>query len=614
MNPTRSLEPVDGHLPISDHGLIGDGQSCALVARDGDIGWLCLPRFDSPPFLAGLLDADRGGSFTVAPVDLRGGEQRYHDDTAVLTTTLDGPAGTVEVTDAMTLRSGADLTELASASRGELVRIARVTRGTVELVVRLAPKAATVFVDEAGEWNVSTQSHPDVPLRLLSSHRLTVADDGSLGAIVTLRAGEVLTVSLHWSGETRLKPTLDPNGLIEQTEAAWRRWMEHVEYEGPQRRLVRRSALTLKLLDHSTTGGIMAAATSSLPEHVGGVRNWDYRYTWVRDAAFSTYALRRIGLTTEADAFLSWTLACAERDGKPSIMYALDGGQPPEEWEDDTLSGWRGSAPVRWGNGAAGQTQHDVYGELLDVAYQWARAGGRIDDHLWDVLTALTEQAIENWTVPDHGIWEIRDAGRAFTYSVTLCFVAVDRALKIADIAGRECPTDRWTSARDEMREAVLEQAFDPEAGTFTEHLSPDGENRGGLDGSLLALPLRRIVDFDDPRMVATVDAVWKRLDAGDGLLYRYLHDESSDGLPGKEGAFLLCSFWLVDNLTGQGRLDEAENLYDSLCARANHLGLLSEEIDPSDGSFLGNFPQAFSHIGVISSGYRLAQARRDQR
>lgn len=609
--PTAPFAPEQGHLPIEDHGLIGDGQSCALVARDGTVPWMCLPRFDGPPLFARLLDAERGGSFDVDPVGLVEGGQRYLEDTGVLVTTLVGPEGTVEVTDAMTLRSGADLTELASASRGELLRVARVTSGVVDLRIRLQPTASTRYRPDAGGWAVNTESHPDLPLRVLCSVDLETDDDGGLGTTVRRHAGEIVVVSLHWSGDTRLRTVLEPSSLIDQTAAAWRRWMRHVTYEGPQRELVRRSALTLKLLDHSTTGGIMAAATSSLPEHVGGVRNWDYRYTWVRDAAFSTYALRRIGLTSEADAFLSWTLACADRDGGPSIMYALDGGQPPEETSDERLRGWRGSAPVRWGNGAAGQTQHDVYGELLDVAFQWARAGGPIDDHLWGILTSLTEQAIENWTVPDHGIWEIRDSGRPFTYSVALCHVAVDRAIRIAEIAGRDADLDRWRQAASEIRETLLERAFDPDGETFTEQLATDGEGRGGLDGSLLALPLRRIVDFDDPRMVATVDAVRRRLDAGDGLLYRYLHEESSDGLPGKEGAFLLCSFWLVDNLTGQGRLDEAEELYDSLCARANHLGLLSEEIDPTDGSFLGNFPQAFSHIGIIASGHRLAEARR---
>ena len=609
ISATRPFAPRAGYLPIEDHGLIGDGTTCALVRRDGAVPWLCLPQFDAAPLFASLLDAERGGTWSIAPAGLSGGEQRYADDTAMLITTLSGDGGVVEVTDFHAMRAGADLTEIAPGARNQLVRIARVVSGTVDLQIRFAPRRAAQFTQVSRAWTFDSPDHPGLPLQLRTSHPLQHHSDGSLSATVTLRAGEIYESSLGWSRDRQVHIGTSASTLAARTAEVWRRWATGIDYEGPQRHLVRRSALTLKLLDHSSTGGIMAAATSSLPEWVGGERNWDYRYTWVRDAAFSTYALRRIGLTSEADAFLSWTLACAERDGGPSIMYALDGGQPPAEWSDPQLRGWRDSAPVRWGNGAAGQTQHDVYGELLDVAYQWVRAGGAVDDHLWSMLSTLTDAAVDKWRTPDHGIWEIRDTGRQFTYSVALCQVAVDRALRIAELTGRSCPTDKWRVAHDEIRAALLDGAWDPARNTFTEQLSFDGAAQGGLDGSLLALPLRRVVDFTDPRMVSTVEAVRRDLDAGDGLLYRYRHEVSSDGLTGDEGAFLLCSFWLVDNLTEQGRIDEALELYDSLCARANHVGLLSEEIDPRDGSFLGNFPQAFSHIGVISSGFRLARA-----
>ena len=606
---TRPFAPSAGYLPIEDHALIGDGATCALVRRDGAVPWLCLPQFDSAPFFVSLLDAERGGEWSIAPADLHGGEQRYVDDTAVLTTTLAGESGMVEVTDFLALRSGADLTEIAAAGRSQFVRLARVVAGTVTLRIRFAPRAECGYHRRGGGWLISSPDHPGLPLQLRTSHPLEPDGDGALTAEVTLRAGQTYESSLAWSPDRQVHIGTSATTLCARTSEAWRRWAAGINYEGPQRHLVRRSALTLKLLDHSSTGAIMAAATSSLPEWVGGERNWDYRYTWVRDAAFSTYALRRIGLTSEANAFLSWTLNCAERDGGPSIMYALDGGQPPQEWTDPGLRGWRDSPPVRWGNAAAGQTQHDVYGELLDVAFQWVRAGGGVDDHLWAALSSLADAAAENWRTPDHGIWEIRDAGRPFTYSVALCEVALDRALRIAEMTGRTCPTEAWRTACDEIRATLLDGAWDPDRESFTEQLSFDGSSRGGLDGSLLALPLRRVVEFTDPRMVSTVEAVRRELDAGDGLLYRYRHDVSSDGLHGGEGAFLLCSFWLVDNLTEQGRLDEALELYDSLCARANHVGLLSEEIDPRDGSFLGNFPQAFSHIGVIASGFRLSRA-----
>jgi alpha,alpha-trehalase len=612
---TRPLTRIDGFLPIEDHGIIGDGATCALVARDGSIPWLCLPDFDSRPFLIGLLDTVRGGTFRIAPVDVWEAGQRYVEDTGVLVTELHGPDGVLELTDCMTLRTGADLGESVSPGRGELLRLARVVSGTVEVEVRLTPFDRVQVSEEGGAWRILWDAHRDVHLVLWCSHPLALARDGSLTGRVRLHAGERLTAVLDWSGSTRILYRTDPDQLVDRTVAAWHRWAQRLSYEGPQRDLVRRSALTLKLLDHAASGAIMAAATSSLPEEIGGVRNWDYRYTWVRDAAFSTYALRRIGMTSESDSFLAWTLTNAERDRRVSIMYALDGGQPDTEWQDASLAGYRGSGPVRWGNGAARQQQHDVYGELLDVAYQFVRSGGVVNEHLWRVLCVLTEQALERWGTPDSGIWEIRDTGRPFTYSVALCHVAVDRALRIAELCDLPAPRHRWQAAADRIRATLLEQAWDSARSTFTEHLTPPGgTGLGGLDGSLLALPLRRVVAADDPRMVATAEAVRRELDAGDGLLYRYLHTESPDGLPGQEGAFLLCSFWLVDNLTGQGRLDEAHQLYESLCGRATELGLLAEEIDPTSGAFLGNFPQAFSHVGVISSGWALARAEEARR
>ncbi len=608
--PLRPIVRTDGYLPIEDHGLIGDGATAALVGRDGSIPWLCLPDFDSRPFVAGLLDAERGGSFDVTPVGLQGSAQHYLPDTAVLVTDLQGPDGRLELTDCMTLRSGADLGEQVAAGRGELLRLARAVSGTVEVDVRLAPLDAVQVRSELGSWRMHWPAHPGLELYLWCSHEIGVRRDGSIGGRIRLREGELLTLTLHWSGQTHTRARTAPQRLVDQTAAAWRDWGEHIDYAGPQRDLVHRSALTLKLLDHASTGAIMAAATSSLPEEIGGVRNWDYRYTWVRDAAFSTYALRRIGMREEADSFLAWTLRNVERDERTSIVYTLAGQRPGLEWEDLALSGYRGSGPVRWGNGAARQVQHDVYGELLDVAHQWVRGGGEVQEPLWRALSDLTEQAIANWRTPDNGIWEIRDASRPFTYSVAMCHVAVDRAVRIAERCGLPYPRERWRREAARIRTTLLEEAWDAGRGTFTEHLTPPGKTeRGGLDGSLLTLPLRRLVPADDPRMVATTDAVRRHLDAGDGLLYRYLHTESPDGLPGAEGAFLLCSFWLVDNLTGQGRLDEAADLYDSLCGRANELGLLSEEIDPSTGAFLGNFPQAFSHVGVISSGWNLARA-----
>jgi GH15 family glucan-1,4-alpha-glucosidase len=381
--------------------------------------------------------------------------------------------------------------------------------------------------------------------------------------------------------------------------------MEGFHYDGPQAPLVRRAALTLKLCDHWSNGALVAAPTSSLPAPIGGVRNWDYRYTWIRDASFSVYALRRIGFDHEAEAFLGWVLDTFEHGSVPKIMYTLDGGRVPDERVDPELEGYRRSPPVRWGNGAVDQLQHDVYGEVLDCAYQWARGGGRLDAHLWSRLASLTDLAADAWRLPDQGLWEVRSEGRVFTYSAALCQVALDRAARLAEHLGLPGPVAQWRRAAEELRQTVLEGAWDERAGTLTEHI---GGAEGGLDASLLALPLRRVVPAEHPRMVATTAAVAERLSAGDGLLYRYLHDDSPDGIPGDEGAFVLCSFWLVENLAHQGALDGAAELYASLCDRASSVGLLPEQIDPTTGEFSGNFPQAFSHIGVISAGVTLGR------
>jgi GH15 family glucan-1,4-alpha-glucosidase len=323
----------------------------------------------------------------------------------------------------------------------------------------------------------------------------------------------------------------------------------------------------------------------------------------VRDAALSVYALHRVGLSHEAAGFLSWLLDAVQRKGSPRIMYTLDGNRPSDEMTDPDLEGYRRSKPVRWGNAAADQRQHDVYGEIMDCAYQWTAHHGSMPEGLWSELSLLADAAGREWRTPDHGIWEVRTSGRPFTYSAALCQVALDRAARMAERFGLPASRQVWSQIANDISRAILEEAWDANANSLTEHLGG-----GGLDASLLALPLRRVVSADHPKMVATTRAICDRLGAGKGLLYRYHGDDSPDGIPGNEGAFLLCSFWLVDNLARQRRVDEAIDLYDSLCARAGHLGLLPEEIDPTTGSFLGNYPQAFSHIGVIASGVNLAR------
>jgi alpha,alpha-trehalase len=596
--PFERIEPVDGYLPIEDFGLIGDGSTSALVGRDGAVSWLCVPRFDADPLFCKILDTRRGGAFTVAPADLAESRQYYEPETGVLITELRGRSGLVRVTDALTLRSGCDLNEDVPAARGELLRSVEVLEGSVELRVEVEPRGGAEAERRGDGLRLRCAGRQDLDLQLWSSRKLS-----GLRSRLELAAGDRLHLTLRWGGGHYRHHPVSPEATLDSTVEVWRRWSRQITYEGPQKRLVRRSAITLKLLDYFQTGAIVAAPTSSLPEAIGGPRNWDYRYAWIRDAAFSVYALNRIGLPGEAAGFLGWVLEAVERHGRPKILYDMDGEDPQPEWEDEELEGYRKSPPVRWGNAAADQRQHDVFGEILDCAYQWVRSGGELDEPLWKRLSELVEAAGREWHDPDHGIWEVRTPGRPFTYSAALCQVALDRGARLAEQSGFPADVKGWRTEAEKIRQAILDEAWDEEIPSLTEHLGG-----GGLDASLLSLPLRRVIPANHPRMVATTAAVVDRLGAGDGLIYRYLPDESPDGLPGHEGAFLLCSFWLVDNLAGQGRLEEALELYDSLCERANPPGLLPEQIDPGSGAFLGNYPQAFSHVGVISSGVNLAR------
>lgn len=600
MPPFRPVRRREGYLPLEDLGLIGDGSTAALVGLDGSIPWMCLPRFDSAPLFCGLLDRTRGGHFTVAPEDLVEARQRYEPDTGVLTTELRSATGLVRVTDALTVRPGADLTDDAPAGRCELVRSAVVLSGHVRLRVDLEPRGGGTTQALFSGLQLRPSRQPDLGLHLRSNRPLP-----GLHSIHDLRQGEHLDLVLAW-GRFHRHHRFQADVMLTDTADAWRRWMRHFDYSGPQEALVRRAAITLKLCDDWANGALVAAPTSSLPAPLGGIRNWDYRYAWIRDASYAVFALRRIGFTGEADAFLGWVLDAVEQSRSPRIMYNLDGGPVPDEFEDTELEGYRRSAPVRWGNGAADQRQHDLYGEILDCADQWLRAGGEVQPALWAGLAGLADTAEQAWRQPDQGIWEVRSSGRVFTYSAGMCQVALDRAATVGERLGLPGPTTAWRASADRLRRLILEESWDEDAQTLSAHL----DGGGVLDASLLALPLRQVVSADHPRMAATTTAVAERLSAGDGLLFRYLHEESPDGLAGDEGAFVLCSFWLADNLTAQGRIDEAENVYASLCARTSSLGLLPEQIDPTSGEFMGNFPQAFSHIGIIASGVNLARAK----
>jgi GH15 family glucan-1,4-alpha-glucosidase len=597
--PFRPVRRRDGYLAPEDMGLIGDGTTSALVGLDGSIPWLCLPRFDSEPLFCGLLDDTRGGCFTVAPDEVVESRQRYATDTAVLITEMRSPTGLVAVTDALALRPGTVLSDDAPAGRRELVRSAVVLDGSVRLGVELEPRGGATARRAANGLSVEAWRRHDLDLHVRCNRPLE-----SLRSVHELRTGNRLDVVLSWGGAHRHHASTEEE-LLEATASSWRRWMEDFQYEGPEASLVRRAALTLKLCAYWSSGALVAAPTSSLPAPIGGVRNWDYRYTWIRDASCSVYAFRRIGFEEEAGAFLGWVLDTFEHGSAPKIMYTLEGGAVPDERVDTELEGYRQSVPVRWGNGAADQRQHDVYGEILDCVYQWVHGGGRLDQHLWSRLASLADVAIDAWRLPDQGIWEVRSEGRVFTYSAGLCQVALDRAVRLAQELHLPGPVSRWRRAAEDLRDTILERSWDEGAGTLSEHL----DGGGSLDASLLALPLRRVLAADHPRMAATTTAVADRLSAGGGLLYRYLPEDSPDGMPGDEGAFVPCSFWLVENLAKQGKLDEAAELYESLCARASSVGLLPEQIDPSSGEFCGNFPQAFSHIGVIAAGVALVRA-----
>src|SRR5262247_2895479 len=606
MDEFKPVSYAGGYLPIEDHGLIGDGSTAALVGRDSAISWMCAPRFDSPPLFCRILDARRGGAFTIVPEGMIESRQYYEPDTAVLVTEMRGPEGLVRVTDALALRQGADLTEDAAAGRGELLRLVEAIWGGARLRIEIEPRGGAQVAARSGGLSLRSPSHPKLDLQLSSSFQLE-----GLRSVMELREGARLHLTLRWGGAVgRHKPLSEEDSLI-ATRDSWRRWAARIRYEGPRKETVRRSALTLKLLDHFESGALVAAPTSSLPEVIGGERNWDYRYSWLRDAAFAVYALNRIGCPEEASAFLGWALDAVEIGERPRSLYDIDGDYAAPEQTDGALEGYRRSRPVRWGNAATEQTQHDVYGEILDCAYQWAARHGRIDEALWKRLCELIEDAKREWRSPDHSIWEVRTQGRPFTYSAAMCQVALDRGAKMVErfkLPGRGLS---WRAAAEEIRAAILDEAWDERLNSLTEHLGG-----GGLDASLLCLPLRRVIPADHPKMMATTAAIAARLDAGGGLLYRYLPHVSPDGLVGREGAFLLCSFWMVDNLSYQGRLDEAVDLFHSLCDRTNALGLLPEQIDPSSGAFLGNFPQAFSHVGLISSAVnltRLTERRRTQ-
>jgi GH15 family glucan-1,4-alpha-glucosidase len=603
------------YLPIEDYAAIGNLRTVVLVGRNGSIDWACLPHFDSPSVFAAILDARRGGHFRVSPPGMPLGEQRYQGDTNILETTFRTEGGLLHVVDFMPLHGNIE-GRSSSQAPPEIHRLVRAEGGSPEVELEWAPRLGYGgrktrisimpggLVAGDGERNLYLRGLPE-------GTQVETGEDGPLArARLRLEDGQRLALVTSWEGEPRFEGLAETEQAMEATAQTWQRWLhkdgsdEGRDWAGEWAPLIKRSELALKLMVFSETGGIVAAPTTSLPEWIGGIRNWDYRYTWIRDASLTSQALSAVGHLREAVDFLDWAERVAQAHQSEArtvqIMYGIHGQTELDEYELEHFEGYRGSAPVRIGNGAAPQRQLDVYGELLDGAYELVRQDIALSDDVKQFLAALADGACSAVGEKDSGIWEIRGPERYFVHSQLMVWVGLDRALQLAKRGIITGDVSRWHESRDKIRAMVLERGYNEEVGAFTQSFGSHD-----LDASNLLIPLHELLPFDDPRVQGTIDRTLEGL-TEEGLVYRYKMD---DGLPGKEGAFVLCTFWLIDTLALSGRLDEARALFDRLCGRVNHVGLLSEQIDPATGAFLGNFPQAFSHIGLINSALYLAYA-----
>jgi GH15 family glucan-1,4-alpha-glucosidase len=593
------------YLPIAEHALIGDLHTAALVGTDGTIDWYCCPRFDSPSVFAAILDADDGGLFRISPdCDGWSSKQLYLPDTNVVITRFLMPDGVGEVQDFMPLPRAGE-----GAHSPRMIRRVVAVRGEMRFVVEVAPRFdyARTGHEVALSRHGALFRSPELGLILSTRWPLQIVGGRDVRARIELRAGETATFVLGCvDPDVRPIPYSDADigAEFDATVAFWRGWLQHSRYCGRWRETVHRSALTLKLLTYAPTGAVVAAPTTSLPEELGGARNWDYRYTWIRDAAFTLYALLRLGFTEEAGAFLGWLEGrfrhAADRESGPlQIMYGIDGREDLAEEELSHLEGYMGSAPVRIGNGAATQLQLDIYGELMDSVYLCNKYGLPIYHDGWLELTRNLEWLIDHWDQPDEGIWETRDGRRDYTYSRLMSWVAVERAIRVARQRGLPADFGRWLAVRDRIYDQIMERGWHPGRRAFVQHY--DGNV---LDASLLLMPLCKFIAPTDPRWISTLDAITAEL-VSDSLVYRYDVDASPDGLAGRDATFSLCSFWWVEALARAGRLDEARLAFEKMLTYANHVGLYSEEIGLT-GEQLGNFPQAFTHLALISAAYNL--------
>lgn len=586
--------------PISSYGLIGDQRSVALVSAEGSIDWCCLPRFDSGALFARLLDLE-GGHCSITAERALG--RRYLAQTLVLETKLGGEAGEARLLDFF-VSSG-------DAERPSLVRIVEGLRGSLELAVEVVPRfdygAVAPWLRSAGAEHSFAAIGGDDGLLIRADFELGVVDRHRLEARLTVAEGERRRLSLAYWRPAELEPLerfggLDPDEVddaLERTIEHWREWFSRLDGEALSFEGVARSAAVMKALSYEPTGAIVAAPTTSLPEtrDLGGARNWDYRYSWLRDSALAVRSLAELGCEEEADAFRRFTeRSAAGHADDLQVLFGVGGERRLGEEELEHLDGYRGAAPVRAGNAAVGQFQLDAYGQVLDQTWSWHRRGNSPDDDYWRFLADLVEAACKHWQQPDRGIWEWRGEPRHFVHSKALAWSAIDRGIRIAEDTGREVP-ERWPRAREEAREAILSRGYDEQRSTFVQAFG-----FSDLDGALLRLPVTGLIEWEDERMIGTADAIRERLDL-DGLLRRY---DADDGLP-EEGAFLPCSFWLATCLARQGRRDDARQAFARATATANDLGLYPEEYDPASRRMLGNFPQTLTHLSHIEAALALA-------
>ena len=596
--------------PIGDHALISDCRSTAMVDRSGSVEWLCWPRIDAPSVFGRLLDPT-AGHWSIAPVGDATVERRYVERTMVLETTFTTAAGSVTLTDALVTGPGERGHQLGHHSPRLLVRRVRATAGTVDVALELVPRpeyglVTPVMVPVDGGMRL--HGGPDV--LMLSTPVPVTAVDGRVTARFTLAAGESVCFGLHHRSSDEPGPRLwsqhDLERRLDGTVATWRSWARlHQRYEGPWRHLVHHSGRVLQALTFAPTGAIAAAATTSLPESIGGARNWDYRSSWVRDASFTVDALWVAACPDEADAFFTYMATSAaaqvQRGGDLQIMFGVGGEHDLTERELPHLAGWRDSRPVRVGNGAWDQRQLDVYGELLNAAARLPEVVERCPAATKTFLADLADAAAERWTEPDQGIWEVRGGAQHFLYSKLMCWVALDRAIALAGLLEANDRVERWKPIRDEIADAITTRGWSDQAQSFTQAF--DGDH---LDASALMMSIVGFIDPRHPRMLATLDAIEDRLTDERGLVYRYL---APDGLSGDEGTFLLCTFWLAQARALAGQVDQATALFERAVAFVNDVDLLAEEVDPTTGELLGNFPQAFSHIGLVNAAWAISQA-----